>query len=76
MKKLPTTEDLQDEIVVLTARAELAETDASQAWDEFHGFYLRVAKRAGEPDFATRRHEIAAQAKAARDRLLLWGRRI
>lgn len=61
--------ELEDEVVMLTARAELAEEDAAEAWGMFRIFYERVAKRAGEPDFASRRLKIAAQHAAAETRL-------
>lgn len=59
---------LRDEITVLTARAEIAEEDAAEAWATVVDTHLKWGKRGGDVDFADRRNAFLAKEEAARVR--------
>lgn len=65
-----TIQKLRDEIVVLTARAEIAEEDAAVAWAtvvDVHRTWGQLGA-GGDPDFVDRRNAFLAKAEAARVR--------
>jgi hypothetical protein len=61
--------ELRDEIVVLTARAEIAEEDAAEAWATVVDTHRRWALTGeADLDFVDRRHAFLAKEEAARTR--------
>lgn len=66
---------LREEVVMLTARAEIAEEDAADAWATVVDVHRTwgALDAGGDPDFVDRRNAFLAKAEAARVRFETQG---
>jgi hypothetical protein len=62
-------ETLENEIIFLTARAEVAEEDALDAWHTLVRVHAEFAKRGGDGAFAENRQDYLAKLAAAGHRM-------